>query len=77
MKNEKYRRAFDNLNVPADMAERIRRAAAEEDAKAGEKAPAVLPFSRRKIRRARRAAAVRESGRDGVRDGAGCGIGGK
>ena len=58
MKNEEYRRAFDNLNVPADMAERIRCAAAEEEAKAGEKAPAVLPFSGRKIRRTRRAAAV-------------------
>ena len=58
MKNEEYRRAFDNLNVPADMAERIRRAAAENGPEAEEKAPAVLPFSRRKLRRVWREAAA-------------------
>lgn len=51
MKNETYRKAFDNLNVPADMAERIRRAAAEEPAP-----QKVVEF--RRPRRVWRAAAI-------------------
>lgn len=61
MKNEIYRRAFDHLNVPSDMAERIRCAAAAEEAKDANRAentPAAVNLPRRNFRRVRRAAAA-------------------
>lgn len=58
MKNETYRRAFDNLNVPDDMAARIRRAAERENDSAPRRENAVAPaeFPRRKPGRRWRAA---------------------
>jgi hypothetical protein len=53
MKNETYRKAFDNLNVPADMAQRIRQAAAEQAP-----APKIADFPRRNPRRAWRGVAA-------------------
>jgi hypothetical protein len=53
MKNETYRKAFDNLNVPADMAQRIRQAAAEQAP-----GPKIADFPRRNPRRAWRGVAA-------------------